>query len=80
MNTHGPDFVTVDMCGLKAVLLACAQARRKSVSVLVRRAMARDLGQAESAPYPVANAEEIAASRLSLVKLSIRLTTAEADQ
>jgi hypothetical protein len=50
------------------------------VSVLVRRAVARDLGQDESAPYPVANAEEIAVSRLSLVKLSIRLTTAEADQ
>ena len=35
--TRKPDFVMVDMRGLKAALVSCAQARRESVSVLVRR-------------------------------------------
>ncbi|MDP3165094.1 MAG: hypothetical protein Q8N06_06525 [Hydrogenophaga sp.] len=84
MNTHNPDFVTVDMRGLKTALVAHAQSRRESVSVLVRRAVARELGQAASFPQLVAdsesNSESIAASRKSQVKLSIRLTTAEAMQ
>lgn len=80
MNTHNPDFVTVDMRGLKAALVARAQARRESVSVLVRRAVARELGQAESAPKLIAGTESIADSHLPQVKLSIRLTTAEAEQ
>ena len=80
MNTHNPDFVTVDMRGLKAALVAHAQARRESVSVLVRRAVARELGLAESLPQLITGSENIGASRLSQVKLSIRLTTAEAMQ
>lgn len=48
MNTRHPDFITVDMRGLKAALLIRAQARRESMSVLVRRAVARELGQSES--------------------------------
>ena len=40
------DFVTVDMRGLKAALVARAQAERMSVSALVRSAVARDLGLA----------------------------------
>jgi hypothetical protein len=80
MNTHNPDFVTVDMRGLKAALVAHAQARRESVSVLVRRAVARELGQAESLPPPITGFESIAPLRQSQIKLSIRLTTAEADQ
>ena len=80
MNTHNPDFVTVDMRGLKAALVARAQVRRESVSVLVRRAVARELGQAESVPQLDAGADDIEASRASQVKLSIRLTTAEAMQ
>ena len=43
MNTHSHDFVTVDMRGLKAALVARAQAERVSVSVLVRGAVARQL-------------------------------------
>jgi hypothetical protein len=39
MNTHSPDFVTVDMRGLKAALVARALAQRVSVSVLVRAAV-----------------------------------------
>ena len=80
MNTHNPDFVTVDMRGLKAALVAHAQARRESVSVLVRRAVARELGQAESLPPPITGFESIAPLHQSQVKLSIRLTTAEAMQ
>jgi hypothetical protein len=80
MNTHNPDFVTVDMRGLKAALVAHAQARRESVSVLVRRAVARELGQAESLPPPIPGFESIAPLHQSPVKLSIRLTTAEAMQ
>ena len=38
MNTPSHDFVTVDMRGLKAALVARAQADRVSVSVLMRRA------------------------------------------
>ena len=49
MNTTAHDFVTVDMRGLKAALVARAQAERVSVSVLVRGAVARDLGLSEAA-------------------------------
>ena len=80
MNTHNPDFVTVDMRGLKAALVAHAQARRESVSVLVRRAVARELGQAESLPPPITGFESIAPLRQSQIKLSIRLTTSEAER
>lgn len=80
MNTHHPDFVTVDMRGLKAALVAHAQARRESVSVLVRRAVARELGQTESPPQVIADSDNIATLRRSQIKLSIRLTTAEAEQ
>ena len=44
MNTTAHDFVTVDMRGLKAALVARAQAERVSVSVLVRGAVAREIG------------------------------------
>ena len=43
MNTNSQDFVTVDMRGLKAALVARAQAQRASVSELVRGAIARQL-------------------------------------
>jgi hypothetical protein len=46
MNISFHDFVTVDMRGLKAALVARAEAQRVSVSVLVRGAVARDLGLA----------------------------------
>ena len=47
MNISSQDFVTVDMRGLKAALVARAQTERVSVSVLVRTAVARDLGLAD---------------------------------
>lgn len=78
MNTRNPDFITVDMRGLKAALVSCAQARRESVSMLVRRAVARELGLSEPVPQVVVDAGRIDASHVPRVKLSIRLTTAEA--
>ena len=76
MNTVPHEFVTVDMRGLKAALVARARERRVSVSVVVRDAVAQAL------PWEQAALE---ASRPSVnvgvpagtVKVSIRLTTNE---
>jgi hypothetical protein len=78
MNTKSPDFVTVDMRSLKAALVARARADRVSVSVLVRGAVARELGLAEAAEAHQAVPD--AASNGSTVKLSIRFTPVEANQ
>ena len=80
MNTSTHDFVTVEMRGLKAALVARAQAERVSVSVLVRGAVARELGLDErAAPHPADRSAETALDSTT-VKLSIRLTRAEAEQ
>ncbi|WP_430421405.1 hypothetical protein [Methylibium petroleiphilum] len=80
MNTTAHDFVTVDMRGLKAALVARAQAERVSVSVLVRGAVARDLGLAagEEASRMVESKEH--PSNATTVKLSIRMSAEEARQ
>ncbi len=78
MNTPSHDFVTVDMRGLKAALAACAQAQRVSVSVLVRRAVARELGLATAAADQHATSPG-ATSTAASVKLSIRMTPDEAS-
>jgi hypothetical protein len=78
MNTHSHDFVTVDMRGLKAALVARAQAERVSVSVLVRGAVSRELGLVKAA----ADHQSVAAGATSSatnVKLSIRMTPEEAS-
>ena len=80
MNTHSHDFVTVDMRGLKAALVARAQSERVSVSVLVRDAVARGLGLAKAAVDQQAAATAGSASIATRVKLSIRLTSEEAEQ
>jgi hypothetical protein len=80
MNTNSHDFVTVDMRGVKAALVARAQTERVSVSVLVRAAVARDLGLADFAESRRAVESAGAASRAGCVKLSIRMTSAEAEQ
>ena len=79
MNSSSHDFVTVDMRGLKATLVSRAQAERVSVSAVVRRAVQRELGlvDASDESETVAPATTTAAAA---VKLSIRLTSAEADQ
>ena len=77
MNSPTHDFVTVDMRGLKAALVARAQAERVAVSVVVRRAVERELGlggaggEGDGASNPPVRAT---------VKVSLRLTRAEADQ
>lgn len=73
MNTPIHEFVTVDMRSLKAALVARAQAERVSVSAVVRRAVERELGQGGAADKPVVLTR-------STVKLSLRLTGAEAEQ
>ena len=79
MNTHSHDFVTVDMRGLKAALVARAQAERVSVSVLVRGAVARELGLDKAGvDHQAASAD--ATSSAASVKLSIRMTPEEAEQ
>ena len=74
MNTAPHEFVTVDMRGLKAALVARARERRVSVSVVVRdaltKALSLEVGTSNQATAPVAGA----------VKLSIRLTADEADR
>ncbi len=80
MNTHSQDFVTVDMRGLKAALVARALADRVSTSVLVRRAVARDLGLAASDGSDQLAGPSHAASSAAKVKLSIRMTREEAER
>jgi hypothetical protein len=79
MNTTAHDFVTVDMRGLKAALVMRARSDRVSVSVLVRGAVAKELGLAETGEHGYA-APIGSASSGSTVKLSIRLTPTEAAQ
>lgn len=80
MNSHQPDFVSVDMRGLKAALVERAHAERVSLSVLVRRAVARELGVGEAPVQAKPDALHGLASGSGIVKLSIRLTTDEADR
>jgi hypothetical protein len=73
------DRISVDLRGLKAALVARAQARRVDVSVVVRRAVERELGAAAATTEP---AGETGCPRAAggRAKLSIRLTSAEAAQ
>lgn len=80
MNTTAHDFVTVEMRGLKAALVARARAERVSVSVLVRSAVARGLGLTadDEASRMVESTER--PSSATTVKLSIRMSAEEARQ
>jgi hypothetical protein len=79
MTSTSHDFVTVDMRDLKVALVARAQAERVSVSAVVRRAVQLELGLADASAECEASARPAFAAA-STVKLSIRLTSAEADQ
>lgn len=79
MSTSTHDFVTVEMRGLKAALVARAQAQRVSVSGLVRGAVARDLGLSTEGE-PCIGEMPHPAGRTASVKLSIRMTAQEASQ
>jgi len=79
MNTVPHDFVTVDMRGLKAALVARARERRVSVSVIVRDAISRTLpSTVETAPADASRPAIGAGEPSTTVKLSIRLTLDEA--
>jgi len=80
MNTTAHDFVTVDTRGLKATLVARAHADRVNVSVLVRRAVARELGLPVECDARQMQGASQAASNATSVKLSIRMTAEEARQ
>ena len=80
MNTTAHDFVTVDMRGLKAALVARAQADRVSVSVLVRRAVARDLGLPADGEASRMDALTAGPASAASVKLSVRMSAEEARQ
>jgi hypothetical protein len=72
------DRISVDLHGLRSALLARAQARRVSVSVLVREAVERELGPVDGSKEP--GATPTAASARSTVKLSLRLTSGDAER
>ena len=80
MNTPSHDFVTVDMRGLKAAVVARARAERVSVSVLVRGAVTRDLGFAGGAGQGQPSAPTDSSWSAPKVKLSIRMTREEAER
>jgi hypothetical protein len=80
MNTSSHDFVTVDLRGLKAALVARAQTQRLSVSTLVRAAVARDLGLAAVAAPSETAGRAARTSSAACVKLSIRMTPEEAER
>lgn len=77
MNSVPHDFVTVDMRGLKAALVARAGERRVSVSVMVRDAVARALPSDGEAALGAAKAPGGLGTPSGTVKVSIRLTTSE---
>lgn len=78
MDTSSHDFVSVDMRGLKAALVARAKARRVTVSVVVRDAVTRELssaaeqGSARELPAPGRENAD------GWVKLTLRVTPLEA--
>ena len=80
LNTTAHDFVTVDMRGLKAALVARAQAERVSVSVLVRGAVARDFGLAADGEASRMDAFTAGPASAATVKLSIWMSAEEARQ
>lgn len=80
MKTPTHDFVTVEMRGLKAALVARAQAQRVSVSELVRGAVARDLGLSAKCEPQRDEVPTRAGVEAASVKLSVRMTVEEARQ
>lgn len=78
MAPSSRDRISVDLHGLRAALVERAQARRASVSVLVREAVERELGHVDASKEPGVTTRT-AASAGSTVKLSIRLTSGEAE-
>ncbi|MDR7267835.1 hypothetical protein J2X20_000464 [Pelomonas saccharophila] len=79
MGTSSHDFVTVDMRGLKAALVACAAQRRVSVSALVRSAVELEIGHGTDADGRPAGQSDGLAEGDDWVKLSLRMRRCEAS-
>lgn len=79
MAPSARDRITVELHGLKAALAARAQDERIGVSAIVRRAVERELGIVDASVKPGVSVLLTAASG-SHVKLSIRVTSTEAEQ
>ncbi len=79
MAPSARDRISVDLHGLKAALVARAAAERVDASVVVRRAIERELGVA-AAMTELAGEPCSPRAAGATVKLSIRLTSAEAAQ
>ena len=79
MAPSARDRISVDLHGLKTALVARAAAERVDVSVVVQRAIERELGATVATTEPVG---EPCSPRIegAAVKLSIRLTNADANQ
>lgn len=75
-STH--DFVTVDMRGLKASLVAHAKANRATVSVVVRDAVAAVLGRPDPDGVLPQMRPDAPGDRAAWVKLSVRVRCDEA--
>jgi hypothetical protein len=73
------DRISVDLRGLKAALVARAQAQRVDVSVVARRAIERELG-VDAAATELAGEPCSPRAASEAVKLSIRLTSLQAAQ
>jgi hypothetical protein len=79
MAPSSRDRISVDLHGLRSALVERAQARRASVSMLVREAVERELGLIDESKEP-GGATRAATSAGSTVKLSLRLTSNEAER
>ena len=80
MNTTPHDFVTVDMRGLKATLVARARERRVSVSVVVREALARELGADLAGGSQNTSAVGVPGDSPDRVKVSLRFMRSEVQR
>lgn len=78
MDTSTHDFVTVDMRGLKAALVAHARAKRATVSVVVREAVAAVLVRAYPEGTPPQKETDAPGDAAAWVKLSVRVRCEEA--
>lgn len=78
MDTSTHDFVTVDMLGLKAALVAHAKAKRVTVSVVVRDAVAAVLRTAVPVGIRSPLVSDATCDQAAWVKLSIRVRSDEA--
>ena len=79
MAPSARDRISVDLHGLKAALVARAAAEQGDASAVVRRAIERELGLPAAATAPTCESRSPRVAGAT-VRLSIRLTSAEAEQ